>query len=45
MGPNDSLVAAWVAIAPSPASAHGTAIPTLTARDWTAMPTSCVTES
>ncbi len=44
-GPNDSLVDAWVAIAPVPASAHGTAMPTLNARDWTATPISCVTES
>src|SRR5439155_1156278 len=45
IGPKDSLVEAWVAIAPTPASAQGTAIPTLNARDWTATPSSCVTES
>ena len=44
-GPNVSFVAAWVAIAPTPASAHGTAIPTLKARDCTATPSSWVTES
>src|SRR5690242_17034605 len=45
LGPNDGSTRAWVATAPTPASAQGTSVPTLKYLDCTATPSSCVTES
>src|SRR5258705_58537 len=45
LSPNEGSTRAWVAIAPTPASAQGTSVPTLKYFDCTATPSSFVTES
>src|SRR5437667_7666771 len=42
LGPKEGFTVACVAITPTPASAHGTSVPTLKYFDCTATPSSCV---